>query len=136
LWTDHGPIPVATADPELSKWLDGSKGGVVYVSLGTLFNYTDDYARNMLQGLVQGLPACARVLWKLNGKFRFEAIIDEVLKEEKDPGRFRLVEWMEADPAGVLEHPNVVCSVHHGGANSLFETFRYALSSRGLLALY
>jgi len=120
------PIPVATADPELSKWLDESKDGVVYVSLGTYFKYNNDDVRNMLGGLVQGLPARVRVLWKLNGKDRFKAIIDGVLKEEKNPERFMLVDWLEADPAGVLEHSNVVCSVHHGGANSFFETCRCA----------
>jgi len=51
------PIPVATADPKLSKWLGESKDGVVYVSLGTHFKYNNDDVRNMLGGLVQGLPA-------------------------------------------------------------------------------
>ncbi|KAG6379763.1 hypothetical protein JVT61DRAFT_10300 [Boletus reticuloceps] len=55
--------------------------------------------------------------------------------EESDPEiarRFRreprkgdgyriLVAWLDAEPISILQHANVVCAVHHGGANSFYE---------------
>jgi UDP:flavonoid glycosyltransferase YjiC (YdhE family) len=61
------------------------------------------------------------VLWKLNRKAKFQHILDEELANEQVKGRFRIVDWIDADPGEVMKHTNVGAYVHHGGANSYYE---------------
>jgi len=67
-----------------------------------------------------------RVLWKL--KRAHGLPLDENLTTSLgsawDSGRVKIVEWFDISPAQLLMLPGVVASVHHGGANSYFETSR------------
>ncbi|KAJ7600412.1 hypothetical protein C8J56DRAFT_910200 [Mycena floridula] len=112
-------IPIVEADPELAQWL--SKAPTIFICLGSHHQYTETDVRGILGGLLTDLPAQTQVLWKLRGSF--ESLIEEMfLKHGTKPGdRFRILDWIGPDPASVLQHPNVLCSVHHGGANSFFE---------------
>ncbi|KAK8043074.1 hypothetical protein PG994_013557 [Apiospora phragmitis] len=47
--------------------------------------------------------------------------IHGVLEEEIDADRVRIVPWLHPEPSAILAEPNVICSVHHGGANSFLE---------------
>ena len=49
---------------------------------------------------------------------------DELLVSAHDRDRVRTVAWVDAEPAAILEHENIVAYVHHGGANSCFECAR------------
>ncbi|KAJ7600414.1 hypothetical protein C8J56DRAFT_1156806 [Mycena floridula] len=112
-------IPVGEADPELAQWL--SKAPTIFICLGSHHQYTETDVRGILGGLLTDLPAQTQVLWKLRGSF--ESLIEEMFLKHgtKSGDRFRILDWIGPDPASVLQHPNVLCSVHHGGANSFFE---------------
>ncbi|KAL2222296.1 hypothetical protein M432DRAFT_636920 [Thermoascus aurantiacus ATCC 26904] len=116
--------PLSAVDPELDQWL--SRGGpTVVINLGTHFLFDAAQARAIATGLkaVMARKPDLRVLWKLKSK-KGDAVItdhEEVLAEEIKAGRARIVPWLKADPIVVLQNENVVCSVHHGGANSFYE---------------
>ncbi|KAJ8085589.1 hypothetical protein PM082_004407 [Marasmius tenuissimus] len=100
-------VPVGEKDPELARWLGRGPTACEF-----------------------GVAACngwgerTGILWKFKrpaSDERIQDVIEEVIGKELRDGRVRIVEWLEADPASVVAHPNVVCSVHHGGANSYNE---------------
>jgi len=43
------------------------------------------------------------------------------LEGPKDKERFKIVDWLEADPVSIMKHPNVIAYIHHGGASSFCE---------------
>ena len=125
----YGPVvldatPVEVADPELAQWLD--RGKTVMMCMGTHYHYSESQVRAVINGFLgavdhdSGLP----FFWKLSGRDRFESVLEELLANPKDQERFRIVDWIHADPAAVMNHPNVIVSIHHGGANSYYEAAR------------
>ena len=125
----YGPLvldttPVEVADPELARWLD--RGETVMMCMGTHYHYTESQVRAIVDGFLGAVGHDSRIqfFWKLSGKDRFEGVIDGLLANPKDRERFRIVDWIDADPAAVMDHPNVVASIHHGGANSYYEAAR------------
>ncbi|KAF9778363.1 hypothetical protein BJ322DRAFT_495180 [Thelephora terrestris] len=76
----------------------------------------------------QWVPRCGRPRLRgsvfLAGRERFEGVIEELLANPKNQERFKMVDWIHADPAAVMNHPNVTESIHHGGANSYYEAAR------------
>ncbi|KAL0952107.1 hypothetical protein HGRIS_008738 [Hohenbuehelia grisea] len=116
-----GPItlnaaPLYQSDPELKTWLDRRK--TVVIGLGTHTIYSKDMINAFLHGLLDYLPAEMQVLWKV-GKRDWSD--EEIGAVGLDSERFRIVRWIISEPIAVMEHPNVVAYVHHGGANSFFE---------------
>lgn len=140
-----GPIirpsrSVSEVDPGLAGWL--GRGPTVYVNLGTHVSMSEDSAREMA-GALRGLLDFARgvawrdgrvvglqVLWKLSlaGKDDGGEVWREILGPDIDDGTVRIVRWIEAEPTAVLAEENVVCAVHHGGANSFLEAVRFVSS--------
>ncbi|KAL0951806.1 hypothetical protein HGRIS_008473 [Hohenbuehelia grisea] len=114
-------VPLEQSDPEMKAWLDKRK--TVVIVLGTHAPCTEAMVRAFLRALLDYLPRDMQVLWKIRNKSDFEKLIEDMLGQggEKEGGRFRIVDWITADPKAIMEHPNVACYVHHGGANSLFE---------------
>jgi len=112
------PIPLAQSDPDLLKWLD--RGKTVVVSLGTHTAYTADMVNAFLQAFLTSLPKDVQILWKLKGKDEWDSLIESKL-DVKDRTRFNIVDWIIPDPNSIMSHHNVICYVHHGGANSFFE---------------
>lgn len=108
-------IPLAQSDPELEKWLD--RGKTVVVSLGTHIVYNAEMVNAFSQAFLTSLPNDVQVLWKLQGKHEWDALIESKL----DRTRFKIVDWIVPDPIAIMFHHNVLCYVHHGGANSFFE---------------
>ncbi|OIW32609.1 UDP-Glycosyltransferase/glycogen phosphorylase [Coniochaeta ligniaria NRRL 30616] len=130
---------VGEVDGEMAGWLRG--GPTVYVNLGTHVMMSEESAVEMATALrilldhargarwrgrgMEGL----RVLWKLavegegegEGE-RGESRVYRILGRDVESGAVRIVRWIEAEPTAVLEEENVVCAVHHGGANSFLET--------------
>ena len=119
----YGPVALDSTpllkEDELSKWLDGGK--TIMMSMGTLFDYSEDQVRNTLRGFIAGTSSTDQVLWKLNNKTKFQHILDEELANEQVKRRFRIVDRIDADPGEVMKHANVAAYVHHGGANSYYE---------------
>jgi len=122
----YGPIildtsPIEIADPELNQWLN--RGKTVVMCMGTHFRYSESQAKAVIDGLLGAVDhgSNTQFLWKLPNKSEFEGLINEALKNPKDKERVRIVDWLEADPASIMKHPNVVAYIHHGGANSYYE---------------
>lgn len=125
-----GPIltaspPLETTDPELLEWL--MKRPTVLIVLGTHFEaYTEtvqEQARG-LQILLQRSPD-VQVLWKLKREASSEKTgqqsLEDIIGTEIKNDRIRICSWLKADPVSILASGHVICSVHHGGANSYFE---------------
>ena len=119
----YGPVALDSSplskEDELSKWLDGGK--TIMMCMGTHFRYSENQVRNIVRGFLAGTSSTDQVLWKLRDLAKFQHILDEELANEQVKGRFMFVDWLDADPAEVLKHVNVVANVHHGGANSYYE---------------
>lgn len=122
----YGPMvldttPVEVADPELKRWLD--RGKTVMMCMGTHYHYTESQVRAVINGFLDAVDhdSGIQLFWKLSG---FESLIEQLLANPKDREKFRIVDWIHADPSAVMNHPNVVVSIHHGGANSYYEAAR------------
>jgi len=50
-----------------------------------------------------------------------------ILSPELSSSRIKLVPWFAAPPTSILEHPNIILSVHHGGANSFLEAVSFGI---------
>ena len=123
----YGPIvldtaPIETADPELNQWLD--RGETVMMCMGTHFHHSESQVKAVISGFLSGInhDSDTQLLWKLSDKSKFESLIEESLKDPRDRERFKIVDLFEADPASIMKHPNVIAYIHHGGANSYYES--------------
>ena len=116
---DHTPIEVA--DPELARWLD--RGKTVVMCMGTHFRYTESQVRAVVDGFLGALDqdSGVQLFWKFSEKDELDDLVEGLLANPKDRKRFKIVDWIQADLSVVLNHPNVIVSVHHGGANSYYE---------------
>ncbi|RDW56481.1 glycosyltransferase family 1 protein [Coleophoma crateriformis] len=126
-----GPIlvatpPIAESDPELLSWLE--QRPTILVSLGTLFEAVPETVKELCLGfriLLETRPDI-QILWKLKPKSSFKKeindIVQKLLFKELNEGRVRIESWLQAEPLAILESGHIICSVHHGGANSYFET--------------
>lgn len=127
-----GPIllPVASVqdqDPEMGHWLQ--RGPTILVNLGTLYAPDPDVAWELASGLKAFLDiwgdSSMQILWKLpkhpydEGDIYQSAI--QPLREKMRTDRVRVQPWFEVEPMAMLETGRIVCSVHHGGANSWYE---------------
>lgn len=127
---DCGPIlvaspPIEESDPDLLDWLQ--KRPTVLVSLGTHFEAYAETVKEQALGLRILLEARPdiQVLWKLKREATSEKggqdNLNAILGQEIKDGRVRIENWLKADPVAILRSGHIVCSVHHGGANSYFE---------------
>jgi hypothetical protein len=126
-----GPIvmpfdPLEESDSALMKWLDN--GPTVMVNLGSHVLSDEKLAREMAGAFRilldyhdrQG-SSNIQVLWKAKKRGDIQEVIDEIIGKEIKEGRVKVVAWLDAEPVSILQHPNVVCTVRHGGANSFYE---------------
>lgn len=136
--TQCGPIVrcarrLADVDAALEEWL--SRGPTVYVNLGTQLTVTPAQSLEFALALRDLLDAAGpasrfQILWKVkqkgqkNGELSWAgdwtAVRDTLLGEIKTD-RVRITSWVAADPCSILQSGHIVCSVHHGGANSHHE---------------
>ena len=127
-----GPIitpfdPLEESDPALMKWLDN--GPTVLINLGSHVVANENLAREMVSAFrilldyhdKKGGPSKIQVLWKVKADGDIQRTIDEIVGKEIKEGRIKVVAWLDTEPVSILQHPNVVCTVHHGGANSFYE---------------
>jgi 2-acylglycerol O-acyltransferase 1 len=130
-----GPIllPVRSVkeqDPELDQWL--KRGPTVLLNLGTLFAVDAADAADMAMAIrcvMEHEPQQnLRVLWKLQRHPQdADDVYDEAIRPLQgliDEDRVRVTSWLNAEPLALLETGHIVCSIHHGGANSWFEAVR------------
>jgi hypothetical protein len=125
-----GPIvmpfdPLQESDPALMKWLDN--GPTVMINLGSHVDSNEKFAREMASAIRIAMDYHDRrqskiqVLWKAKTKGNIHAVIDEIIGKEVREGRVKVLAWLDAEPVSILQHPNLICTVHHGGANSFYE---------------
>ncbi|KAF8555816.1 UDP-Glycosyltransferase/glycogen phosphorylase [Imleria badia] len=114
------------SDPALMKWLEN--GPTVLINRGSHVVSDEKLAKEMASALRILLDyhdkkgsSKIQVLWKARAVGDFQKVIDEIIGKEIQEGRIKVVAWLEAEPVSILQHPNVVCTVHHGGANSFYE---------------
>ncbi|KAF5314296.1 hypothetical protein D9619_011867 [Psilocybe cf. subviscida] len=115
------PAPLTSAD-ELRRWI-GAKETVLFM-MGTHYDFTDELARIALEGILNGFAGRdMQILWKLPNVSKFEKLIQTVLKKRNfAQDTVRAASWLDAPITSILSHPNLVCFIHHGGANSYFES--------------
>ncbi|KAI0338157.1 UDP-Glycosyltransferase/glycogen phosphorylase [Trametopsis cervina] len=120
------PEPVLSREqyPELAAFF--ARRRTVVVNMGTLFWYGREDVQAFVEAIMRAREACKgrgeepfQVLWKLKEKKEFEEVVDAMLGDAS--GDVRVEEWIEPPTLAVLQHPNVVAFVHHGGANSYNE---------------
>jgi hypothetical protein len=120
-----GPIlsPVSAewdaSSSEMAQFL--AVGKTVLINLGSLFSYTEDDVTAIARAIVNVQSRLRdrkgfRVLWKLPQKSRFKAILEDILVVDR--ANVQITEWIESPVIVVLQHPNVVAVVHHGGASA------------------
>jgi hypothetical protein len=126
----------AEVDPDLANWL--SNGPTVYINLGTQMQTTEWDALEIARSLRQLFDRSfshkdprmrdLQVLWRLTKRGNYSAEsgsrIHGILGKEIDDNKVLILSWLEPDPASVLAEENIICSVHHGGANSFLEAAR------------
>lgn len=112
-------VPVQESDPALAKWLDNPGMKTVLVNLGSHVTLNAKHIRELGGGICILLASMnnIQVLWKIMADGEVQSALQEVV----DPAKVKVMSWLDVEPYAILSHPNVVCSVHHGGANSFFE---------------
>ncbi|KAH8654648.1 hypothetical protein BGZ60DRAFT_331638, partial [Tricladium varicosporioides] len=116
---------ITASGHELLQWM--RDGETVLISFGSHFAPSREYCISLAGGLMDALQKHPhlRVLWKCKlPKDDDLGIVTGILGDAWTEGRVRMIEWLEIPPAHLLMVPGVVASVHHGGANTYFETCR------------
>ncbi|TRM69953.1 glycosyltransferase family 1 protein [Schizophyllum amplum] len=121
-----GPIclpseSLADGDPELKAWLDRKE--TIIMVMGSHKEYDDVSAREVLHGLLAGSGG-RQILWKVPTVDKLRGLFNKILTTEHDRDRVRIVRWFDVEPSAIVEHENVICYIHHGGANSYLECAR------------
>ncbi|KAM0430037.1 hypothetical protein ACHAPT_006043 [Fusarium lateritium] len=130
-----GPIlriasPIQESDPELGKWL--ANGPTVYINLGSMCKIDEQQAIEMAFAVKSVMDKYRilskrplQVLWKLKTHETIDtkegSKMRGILGLEIEQDQVRIVDWVVAEPIAILQTGHVVCSVHHGGANSFNE---------------
>ncbi|KAH8886030.1 UDP-Glycosyltransferase/glycogen phosphorylase [Thozetella sp. PMI_491] len=131
-------------DKELAGWL--SRGPTLYVNLGTQMALTSSEALEMALALKDVLDGADKlgyggerklqIIWKLKRKPTNQQSVDvsedpewpgdweavrDVFIDEMETDRMRITGWIKVNPNSILQSGHVICSLHHGGANSWAE---------------
>ncbi|KAK2592288.1 hypothetical protein QQS21_010008 [Conoideocrella luteorostrata] len=127
-----GPIilksdPMALQSSELNPWLD--QRPTIYVNLGSQYMWDENGIREFARALriiFENTKQEIQCLWKLKPYQEDWSLESDpqahcALEEYLEQDRIRIVSWVDLDPLSLLETGQVVCSVHHGGANSYNE---------------
>ncbi|KAJ4198767.1 hypothetical protein NW767_008758 [Fusarium falciforme] len=138
-----GPIlrsasPIEESHPELGKWL--AQGPTVYINLGSMCQIDEQQMIEMacaIKKVIEDFQMSSKrplqVLWKLKThkgvNAQKSAKMMDILGQDIVKGKVRIVDWVVAEPISILQTGNVVCAVHHGGANSFNEAVMYATPS-------
>ncbi|KAK0495902.1 hypothetical protein EDD18DRAFT_1167826 [Armillaria luteobubalina] len=138
-----GPIlPPASpleGDRELVAWLGHAP--TILVNLGTHVNMDEMGVRQLAMALriLLDRERKVQVIWKLRAQKECKASLRDILGDDMDGGRVKVVDWLDIEPLALLRHDNLVCVVNHGGANSFFEAIHAGVPQiilpRGMTAM-
>jgi hypothetical protein len=122
-----GPIllpakPISETDPELGKWL--TRHSTILINLGSHHSTDPTAAREMARSLVAVLTLNPnlQVLWKLKYDWESDPEFKATVLSALGPDRLRISSWLVPETVSLLASGNVVLFVHHGGANSYYES--------------
>jgi hypothetical protein len=123
-----GSPSLSELDPELEIWLQ--KGPTLLFNLRSNKVSDTTLSRSLATAMRILLDQDPRVqiLWELRpdrGNETKEASIDDILSKETQSERVRIRGWLKAEPGAMLRSGLIVCSVHHGGADSYYEAVKY-----------
>ncbi|EPS45087.1 hypothetical protein H072_900 [Dactylellina haptotyla CBS 200.50] len=120
--TNCGPIifpsSIEAGDP-LLLWI--KQAPTVLINLGTHCNFPEKHAVEVLKGIqtvTEKIPV-VQILWKWKEVERHAELVEKHIG--KDNNRVKIVKWLENSPMDLLNTGDIVCNVHHGGANSFYE---------------
>ncbi|TGO25525.1 hypothetical protein BPAE_0078g00240 [Botrytis paeoniae] len=124
--TTCGPLtipsfPLSQTDPELLKWLE--KKPTILINLGSHVYGSKDFNRNIATGIriLISKNSSIQVLWKLKPTSPGpDPGITEILAPIAS--QVKLVPWLKPEPISILRSGHIIASVHHGGANSYYES--------------
>ena len=117
--------PVSESDMELAKWL--RKKPTLLINLGSHIVSSSVSTLELARGLrivLDRFPNI-QILWKLKSGRRANDDISEAIAGELQSGQVRIETWLTVDPLAILQSGHIICSVHHGGANSFYEATAY-----------
>jgi hypothetical protein len=129
-----GPILTPTSAvsnesyPDLASFFNG--GRTILINLGSLFSYSEQDVKAVAEAIVvarlrlHDRGGC-QVLWKLPEAAKYQPLLNEKLGSDREG--VRIETWIDPPALAVLQHPNLVASIHHGGASKCF-TYRCACS--------
>ncbi|QSZ29829.1 hypothetical protein DSL72_004347 [Monilinia vaccinii-corymbosi] len=124
--TTCGPLTLPShtlsqTDPELLAWL--RRNPTVLINLGSHVYGSVKFNRQLATAtriLLSRNPRM-QVLWKLKPTASgSDAATADILAPVAD--RVQRVKWLRAEPISILRSGHIIASVHHGGANSYFES--------------
>lgn len=124
--TNCGPIifpsSIQSNDP-LLVWM--KKRPTVLINLGTHCNFYEKHATEVLKGIrtvADKLPH-VQILWKWKEveHEQHRGLVERYVSKEEVGDRVKIVKWLDNSPMDLLKTGDIVCNVHHGGANSFYE---------------
>lgn len=129
-----GPItfpslqPMQDCDAELLQWIQ--KRPTILVNLGSHFEFDAGSALVMSKALKFVLESRTdiQILWKLKFDLASSSEANPIIRSFTDSGRLRITPWLNTPPSVLVDTGYVMCSVHHGGANSYYEACKYDIS--------
>lgn len=115
-------VSIEDVDKELWNWL--GKNATILINLGSHFSMDAKAALEMAKGIKAVLESRPdlQCLWKLKYDWKCDAELEKAVCTLIDSDRLRMVSWLNVDPCSLLESGRIACSVHHGGANSYYES--------------
>lgn len=109
-------------EPTLMTWLSQVGRRTILINLGSHWTTQGDDATELACALasILDIHRDLQVLWKNKSEDR--STLDETLQAYSKSDRVRITSWLESDPIAILHSGHVALMIHHGGANSFFET--------------
>lgn len=116
------PVPPLNEDGDAFLHTFLNRRRTVLFNMGTLFEFTPADVEAAADAFLQARHRLAtsggmQVLWKLPRAESFGSILDEKLHGE-DRDAILVQEWIGPPSLAVLQHPNIMVSIHHGGAST------------------
>lgn len=105
----------------IASFLD--KRSTILVNLGTHRTTDLTFGLELAAGLKILLDArpMIQILWKFKSDKDIAAQVTNFLSKEIAEDSIRIEKWLEIEPATIVAHHNIICSIHHGGANAYNE---------------
>jgi hypothetical protein len=111
------------ADIGMRSWL--SRLPTVLINPGTLATFDISWVEQTAFAIRRTMHQHNdfQVLWKVKLDAEAQKLVQNAIGAEFMK-RVRIEEWLATEPAELVKSGHVICSVHHGGANTFYEAAR------------